>query len=304
MVPRSYFTRSMIFLGIALVLFLGGCGAVAHGAALQPTNTAPPAATTPPAATATPSAVGFAHLMPHPSGTATLTWDPTNSNTLTVALSLVGLAPANPASYISGSYPATLSSGSCQQTGQAVHQLTELTADAKGAAASTTTIKEVAGGIPAKGWYLEVRAPALAKQGGPIACTNVQNPNTSTTAKQSVQLWIHGMAAAQGRHATFGNARLTLTGTTMTVSLFISGLVPGSKHEVHIHSGSCAQQGPMIYPLNMIVADSSGRAHVVTTIDGVAAIADDWYINVHSGTDLGTQAGFQPIACGNVFVRS
>lgn len=303
MVPRSRFRHGIsgmaLVLGITIVFFLGGCGTVAKGAFLQPTNTP-----TAPGATATPSATGYALLTPQPSGTADLTWDPATNNTLTATLSLIGLAPANPTSYTSSPYPATLSSGSCKQPGKVIDQLTAITADQFGAGTSTTTIAGVTGGIPAKGWSIVIHAPSSFNETAPLACANVLNPNSSTTTKQTVTVRIHGMPPASGKHGPFGKAQVTLSGTTLTVNLWMGGLTPGSKHEAHIHVGSCAKQGPVAYPLNTVAADSSGRAHVVTTIQGVTAIPGDWYVHVHSSTNLTTQAGYQPIACGNVYTRT
>jgi len=36
-------------------------------------------------------------------------------------------------------------------------------------------------------------------------------------------------------------------------------------------------------------------------VPGVSSIpSGQWYVNVHGSTDLNTQTGFDPIACGNV----
>ncbi len=290
--------KSCAFLCVVLVFLLSGCAGAAKGAAAQPTATTP-AGTASPA----PSAVGYALLKPQPSGTANLTWDPATGNTLTVDLALAGMAPADPAAYKSSPYPAALVGGTCQQPGNVVHQLAELTPDQNGAAASTTTIPGVADGIPAKGWNIVIHAPGAtaAKPGKPLACAPVLNPNASTTAKQSVKTRFFEGAPMHNGPGAFGKAQLTLTGTTLTVTVSLVGLAPGSKHEAHIHSGSCEKQGPVVHPLNVITADSSGHANVKTTIEGVQAIPPDWYINVHSGTDLKTQTGFQPVACGDVF---
>jgi hypothetical protein len=243
-------------------------------------------------------------MAPQPNGSAELTWDPGNDHTLTVALSLAGLAPMNPGSYPSAPYPATLGSGDCQHQGSMLHQLAAVTADRYGAGSSATTIKGIAGGIPARDWYIALHAPAAGNQGASLACANVINPKPSTTEKQSVKARLRGVPHEQGGEGAHGKARLSLSGTTLTVTLSLVGLAPGSHHDAHIHSGSCAKQGPVVHPLETVVADSSGRAQVVTTIQGVQAISDNWYIHVHNGTDLKTQAGYQPIACGDVFVRS
>jgi hypothetical protein len=248
---------------------------------------------------------GIAALRAQPMGQANLTWDPTSANTLTVTLSATGLVPANPGAYHSGPYAATLNTGSCMQPGNVAHQLTAITADKYGAGSSTTTIKGVAGGIPARGFYLALNAPAAAnQQGAMLGCATIINPTPSTTEKQTVKAWLHGMPQGHGGKGAYGAAHLSLSGTTLTVKVFLGGLVPGSKHDAHIHSGSCEKQGPVVYNLETIVADADGRAQVATTIKDVESIPGTWYINVHSGTDLTTQAGFQPVSCGNVFTRS
>ncbi len=300
MVHQSRLTQSfggLAILGVALLVLLSGCGGVAKGAALQPTPTAP-------AGSATPTAVGYALLLPQPGGPATLTWDPSHSNTLTVSLSLTGLSPASPGSYPSAAYPAAIIAGNCQKPGNTVHDLQAVTADQYGAGSGTTTIPDVAGGIPATGWNIAFYSPGAANQRTLLACAPVLNPNPSTTSKQSVKTLVNSVLPKQGQSGAFGKAQLKLTGTTLTVSLALSGLTPGSKHAAHLHSGSCAKQGPVAHPLETVVADASGNARVETTIKGVQAIPNDWFVNVHNSTDLTTQAGFQPIACGDVHTRT
>ncbi len=295
---------SVALLGVAIVLFLSGCGGTAQSVAFQPGATVP-------------SVMGIALMTPQPSGSADLTWDPTNNDTLTVALSVTGLAPRNPSSYPSAPYPATLGMGSCKTQGAVTHQLTAVAADQFGAGASASTIRGVAGGIPAKDWYIALRSPAPADHGAVLACANVINPTPSTTQRQTVTARLHGMPHDMsdmgddmgddmmgGGAGAHGMARLELSGTTLTVTLYIAGLAPGSHHEAHIHTGSCARQGPVAHDLNEVVADADGHAQVKTTLQNVQSIPGNWYIHVHTGTNLRTQAGYQPIACGDVFTRS
>lgn len=291
---------SVAVLSIAIVVLLSGCGGLAKAAPSHVTKSA-----FGPLVAGVAPVNGVAALRPQPMGQATLTWDPTTNNTLTVALSATGLAPANPGAYHSDPYPATLNMGSCMQPGKDGHALNAITADKYGVGNSTTAIKGVAGGIPAKGFYIALNAPSAAnQQGATLACANIINPKPSTTEKQTVKAWLHGMPQGHGGEGAYGGARLTLSGTTLTVNLFLAGLVPGSKHDAHIHSGSCEKQGPVVHNLETVVADANGRAQVETTIKGVQSIPGTWYIHVHNGTDLTTQAGFQPIACGNIFTRS
>lgn len=300
MIHQSRLTRSssgLAILGVALIFLLSGCGGVAKGAALQPTPTAP-------AASATPSAVGYVVLLPQPSGSADLTWDPDHNNTLTVSVALTGLSPASPSSYPSAAYPATIVSGNCQKLGNVVHDLKGVTADQYGAAGSTTTIPNVAGGIPATGWNIALYSPGAGNQRTLLACSPILNPNASPTAKQSTKTWLNGALPRQGGAGAYGKAVLKLNGTTLAVSLSMAGLPPGSKHAAHLHTGSCAKQGPVVHPLETVAADASGRAQVETTIRDVKSIPADWFVNVHNSTDLTTQAGFQPIACGGVHTKA
>jgi hypothetical protein len=50
-----------------------------------------------------------------------------------------------------------------------------------------------------------------------------------------------------------------------------------------------------------VVADASGKSISTTTIKNVSSIpGKGWYVNVHYSTNLTTQTGFDPIACGDV----
>ena len=291
----SYQSR-LAALSIALLFFLSGCGAVAQGAALQPTNT--PSA---PATSNTLTAIGYAVLAPQPSGTATLTWNPGGNHALTVTLAVLGLAPAHPGSYQSAPYPAVIGTGTCQQRGNVVNDLTPVTADQYGAGTSTTAIQGVTGGIPTKGWYLALQSPGAANQQAVLACANILNPTASPTSKQTVKMNLPGLTHDQGGLAALGKARLVLSGTTLTVILTLDNLAPGSQHEAHIHAGSCAKQGPVVHPLPTVKADALGRAQVETVIQNVQSIPGDWYIHVHNGANVTTQMGYQPIACGDIF---
>lgn len=291
----SYQNR-LTALSVALLFFLSGCGGVAQGAALQPTST--PSA---PAATNTPTAIGYAVLAPQPSGTATLTWDPAGNHALTVTLAVIGLAPAHPSSYQSAPYPAVIGMGTCQQRGSVVNDLTPVTADQYGAGTSTTAIQGVTGGIPTKGWFLALQSPGAANQRAVLACTNILNPTASPTSKQTVKMNLPGLTHDQGGQAALGKARLVLSGTTLTVTLTLDNLAPGSQHEAHIHAGTCAKQGPVVHPLPTVKADASGRAQVKAVIQNVQSIPGDWYIHVHNGAEVTTQMGYQPITCGDIF---
>lgn len=231
-----------------------------------------------------------------PHGTADLTWDP-QSTILTVTIKLSGLQAET-------SHPAHIHSGECSTDGVTVYPLNNVIADAAGNGISTTTINNVTGGIPATGWHINVHSgPTLQTPAEALAisCGNIVNQQTATSTTQSVSVPLDG-ANADNQQAT-GTADLSLNQGTLTVTTIVSNLVPGSEHAAHIHAGTCESQlpGTIVYPLNTLKADAHGVASSVTVIPNVSSIpTSGWYINVHFGTDLSTQTGFDPIACGNV----
>ena len=242
------------------------------------------------------SAHAFARLHHTPFGEANLKWDPKSEN-LTVTISLVGLAG-------NITHPAHIHLGDCDDNGPILYPLNNVVANAAGDANVTTVIHEVEGGIPASDWYVNVHnGPTLATpaQAIAIACGNVHNADTSLNEVQTVETDLGATPAPN--QAASGSSTSTLHNETLTVTVTVSGLVPSSVHPAHIHAGSCESQlpGTIVYPLNNLVADENGNATSTTVIQDVQTIPEDaWYVNVHRSTNLTTQTGFDPIACGNV----
>jgi hypothetical protein len=278
-------------LAVVVALLVTACGGSTSTPASTPTSK-------PPATTPTSSATTANAMLKHvPIGTANLSWDP-SSHILTVKISLVGLAP-------SSTHPSHIHTGSCSNQGNIIYPLQNIVADAHGVATATTMVS-VPKGIAASGWYINVHnGPGLSPndQFLPIVCGDISNSNTSTTAAQSVHVALTAAPGASAGEKVSGMAQLSLSGKTLTVKLTLSGMEPNSAHAAHIHSGSCESQGPVVYPLTVVKADSSGNATEMTTVNNVSSIpSSGWYVNVHHSTDLSTQTGFDPIACGNVKV--
>jgi CHRD domain len=212
-----------------------------------------------------------------------------------VKITLLGLAP-------SSKHPAHIHAGSCTKAGNVLYPLQDVVADETGSATSTSTTNNVTSGIPATGWYINVHnGPGLSPgvQFSPISCGNIANSNTATTGTQKVQTVLS--ASTSPSQAAIGNAQLSLSGGKLTVTLALQGLQPKSTHAAHVHSGSCGDQGKVLYDLKPIVADASGKGSTTTTISGVSSVPDvGWYINVHLTTDMTTQTSDDPIACGDV----
>ncbi|HTK09616.1 MAG TPA: CHRD domain-containing protein [Ktedonobacteraceae bacterium] len=231
-----------------------------------------------------------------PYGSASLKWDP-GTEALTVTIELTGLAP-------NSTHPAHIHKGGCTSNGAVIYPLNNVVANASGRGTSSTTIAKVAQGIPMNGWSINVHnGPNLspAEQFLPIACGNISNANPSLKGVQTLSVPLGATNAADQNVS--GQALLNLSGRTLTVTINIHGLVPGSAHAAHIHAGSCQNQVPgnIVHMLNNVVANNSGSASSKTVINNVDTIpASGWYINVHRSTNLATQTGFDPIACGNV----
>ncbi|HZS76133.1 MAG TPA: CHRD domain-containing protein [Ktedonobacteraceae bacterium] len=285
--------RLFVLLTVIVALLVAACGGTSTPST---TPTATSAAGTTPTTSKT-TTTATATLKHVPTGSADLSWDPV-SQMLTVKISLVGLAP-------NSTHPAHIHAGSCKNQGAVVYPLQNVVADAHGVGTSTTKVS-LSKGIPANGWYLNVHnGPGLSPsdQFLPIVCGDITNLSISTTSGVTVHLALTAPPQASTGENVSGTAQLTLTGTTLTVKLTVSGLEPNSSHAAHIHAGSCESQGNVVYPLTVIKADASGNATVTTTINNVSSIpASGWYVNVHHSTNLSTQTGFDPVACGNVTV--
>jgi hypothetical protein len=233
-----------------------------------------------------------------PVGTLDMTWD-AHSHELTVKVSATGLAPDS-------THPEHIHAGTCASTpmGVIVYILNPLVADAHGVGTAETTIANVSHGIPVQGWYLNIHnGPTLntPEEANPIACANITEKDASSSPVHA--LLTGTMAPDESAH---GNAQLNITGNKLIVTLNMSGLVPHSAHIAHIHTGSCASQGAVVYPLQVITADAQGNATNSTTltISNVQQFtSSQFYINVHeAGTmdGMSKQQGFDPIACGDI----
>jgi len=274
--------RIALLLGVASALTLAGCG----GAQTSATSTA--------SATSVPGVASAKATLTHvPSGTADLTWTQSDKS-LQAQITLIGLAP-------NSSHAARIHTGSCAQQGNVLYALPNITADASGKATLTHTIQNVAGGLPANGWYLNVHDgtgdDAYSKLD--IACVDIHNIDKSTAGKETARLtFARGMAPSQNAS---GSAQLHIESGKLVVTVHVSGLEPGSTHPEHIHTGSCANQGAIVHPLANLIADGSGSATVTTTIASVSSIpSSGWYVNVHRGVNLNSPIDFDPIACGDV----
>ncbi|MFN2463940.1 MAG: CHRD domain-containing protein [Candidatus Dormibacteria bacterium] len=267
-----------------------------------------------------------------PSGTAEVSFDSAGSG-LQVHIALTGLAPNT-------AHPADLKRGACGSGGVPIVSLGDVRSDEHGNADVTSplgTLKVLPRGASID---VHVGPDVNSTTGAPsIACGDLvgtgapQKPGansstasprpssgataspsagsssspgtstTSTTDEQPAIAFAEFYSAPAAGRAPVGLATLESDGAakTLTVTVHMAGLAPGSHHPNHVHLGSCESQGKVLYGLSDLVADDFGNASASTTVKDVSAIAfGAWYVNVHQGPALGDQAGFTPVACGDV----
>lgn len=281
---RYLMNRRLVLCVLSLlvaVLFMGGCGN--------------DRAATKSKVLATNAAVNAVAILKHdPSGVADLTWSPQKKE-LIVKLSLIGLVPRSV-------HPAHIHVGACSKIGDVVYPLHDVVADERGTGTETTTIADVAHGIPAADWSINVHnGPTLATgdQFLPIACGDITNPNAATKVEQSVRTLLGN--AASPNQAASGTVQITNAREKLLVTIIMTGLTHKSVHAAQIHTGSCTEQGNVLYRLQPVVADASGKGVSKTTLAGVKHIpAGSWYVNVQLTTNMASQTGRDSIACGDI----
>lgn len=117
----------------------------------------------------------------------------------------------------------------------------------------------------------------------------------SAQTAQSVTIQMQGVSGAN----VTGTAVLTQTSNGVTVSVKLSGFPPNTKHDGHIHVGTCEAQGGVVVPLNPITADASGAGSADTTETTLtfAQVSDgNHYVQYHTSSN----PPGQQVSCGNI----
>ena len=98
---------------------------------------------------------------------------------------------------------------------------------------------------------------------------------------------------AQNSSGETGTATLTQTGADVTVVLDIKG-APATAQPAHIHTGTCANLGGVVYPLSNVTAGKSTTVVKNVTIDKLLGASHA--INVHeSAANIAHY-----VSCGNI----
>ena len=146
--------------------------------------------------------------------------------------------------------------------------------------------------------FLAALGLLLASVGAQPAFAENESANLAEPPEQGAPIGPPPRAIARLSSTQFplidGQALLERTAsgrTAITVTVF--HLEPGSTHVMHIHGGAC--NGPILLPLQDLVADHRGIATSFTSVPA-GIDTEDWWIQAHGWQFLPSP----PIACGKV----
>lgn len=297
-----------IVIGAAVLCAVtGGCGSnstpaatTSSGATSTVVESSTPTTTAATSAAASGPTQIIVPLGNEPSGTVTLTWDP-QTKFVTAKLAMVGLTPGS-------THAMHIHQGKCTDQGDILVPFLDVTADKTGKINDSVISAQPSANGLAAGTLLNIHLAPANEMGDPgsqtympVSCADI-NPAAGDTLQMAP-------LPQNGNHPQ-SQAILSYdpTAKTLTVSARATGLVAGSAHAVHIHSGSCDSQGEVKYHLNDLVAGPDGVAETTTVVPDVdqAPPTTGWYVNVHLGShdqiekDGKPTLFFEPILCGNV----
>lgn len=126
----------------------------------------------------------------------------------------------------------------------------------------------------------------------PAPAAPATEPITPTPDAERVSL-----AEVQGSGIT-GEAEVRESGAQSSVMLTLRGAPPNSTLQAHIHSGSCAAQGPVVAPLEPVITDAEGLGTSMTTVDVPIGTLRDGQHYVQAHQPGGTPGA--PVACGEI----
>ena len=156
---------------------------------------------------------------------------------------------ARPARPLQGGHP---HGHGLRRPGRAALALPDLYADERGVARLWITLPTAAGqNLASTGNLLDVHAVDAGGNAvaGNITCGAIKAPATKAAARVKPSVaggTVKGFVAAKQ------------DGASLKVEIHLRGLVPGSAHAQHIHSGSCDAMGPIVVPFADAVADADG----------------------------------------------
>lgn len=136
--------------------------------------------------------------------------------------------------------------------------------------------------------------PARVPPSPPAAVT------ASPTAVTASPVVLTAKLVPESGSKVTGTARVTTAGASFTIRLEATGLKPATTHVAHIHAGACGTNGPIVFPLENLVANGSGDAVSTTWIRHPYQVpASGWSVQIHQGPTMSGTGG-TPIACAKL----
>lgn len=172
-----------------------------------------------------------------------------------------------------------------------------------------------AGGMKCVGSLLGVVVVVMASGG----CSSSSEPSASSSTSPSAQGSGQASNSAPGPaepvqvivplgNEPSGTVTLNWDPQTkfITAKLKMAGLTPGSAHAMHIHQGSCSDQGDILIPFTDVSVNDTGDvdASVQSVVPTDTGLTAGTLLNIHlaSSQDLGHsgQSTWTPISCANI----
>ena len=257
-----------------------------------------PTATSAASTTSTASSFIRVPLTPQPIGTVRLAVAP--GGRVVATLNVTGIAPGT-------THAIDIQAEGCNVAGAPTIKFPFVTASSTGQLAVTVrSLQPLNGTVPSSGAFVVHLGPSVSAPvaGLPIACADL-----ATWSAHHPTLGLQALSDQTG--ALRGSATLLYNPSTQTLTVHAqaSGLAPFSQHAAHIHLGSCAVQGPVLYMLPDLIANAAGNVNEVAMFTGVTAPppATGWYLNLHLGNSnqIANSSGvptilFRPLLCGDI----
>lgn len=125
--------------------------------------------------------------------------------------------------------------------------------------------------------------------GGMEADDGAGQPGMESGAQSEVVEWT----ALNGSGVT-GDAELSVEGSTLQVAVLANSLGGPGDYPSHIHSGTCAEPGGVVVPLNPATAHEPGIGEAETEVDlGELEAGQSYLVMVHALQG-------QPVACADI----
>ena len=131
-------------------------------------------------------------------------------------------------------------------------------------------------------------------------CAPAPSTATPVAGSKSAIMTSLGTFASGAASTAIGQATLVpAKDGKMTVTVTVSGLTTNTKHVGHIHTGACANPGPVALPLEELSSDGNGNGTISSTVEA-AKIPASAYVQYHQrgkGDAAGAGGG---IVCGDI----